>query len=363
MRKNKKKLFAYSWQKKKRVCLFYLDYSTFVKEDDGILSSEFELTKYRFVTSKKLNLFVYQFIKQFLFLSINIRKFDVLYCWFSDYHSFLPMLFGKVFRKKNIIIVGGYDAVALPEINYGVFQKKDLRAFLARLSFRFADVIIPVDKSLIFSDNNFINKNGIKLGVKHFVKNLKAKFVVIPTGYDCKKWNKRNTTKKNIVITVASIPDSKTIVLKGIDLFIEISKIMNSIEFVIIGVKDNMLPVLKNIIGKNVKLYGFTSSDELIKYYSEAKVFCQLSISEGLPNTLCEAMLCECIPVGSNVGGIPTAIGEHGFILQNNDINEAKKIIIKALNAPEKFGREARQHIINNFGIERRKNTLFNLLS
>jgi glycosyltransferase involved in cell wall biosynthesis len=349
--------------KKKRVCLFYLDYSTFVKEDDRIFSSEFDLTKYRFVTSKKLNLFIYQFIKQFWFLSINIRKFDVIYCWFSDYHSFLPMLFGKIFSKKNIIIVGGYDAVALPEINYGVFQKKDIRSFLARLSFRFANLIIPVDESLIYSDNNFTNKNGIKLGVKHFVKNLKAKFVVVPTGYDYQKWKRRNTPKKNIVLTVASIPDSKTIVLKGVDLFIEISKIMNSIEFIIIGVKDNMFPALNKIIGNNVKLIGFATSEELLKYYSEAKVFCQLSVSEGLPNTLCEAMLCECIPVGSNVGGIPTAIAEHGFILQNKDINEAKKVIKKALDAPEQFGLEARQHIINNFGIEKRKNSLFNLLS
>ena len=67
--------------------------------------------------------------------------------------------------------------------------------------------------------------------------------------------------------------------------------------------------------------------DELLNYFQRAKVFCQFSFSEGLPNTLCEAMLCECIPVGSNVNGIPKAIGDYGYILQLKDVNKAKELV------------------------------------
>jgi len=43
-----------------------------------------------------------------------------------------------------------------------------------------------------------------------------------------------------------------------------------------------------------IKFTGLVPDEELIKYYQKAKVY-QLSEYEGLPNALCEAMLCECL--------------------------------------------------------------------
>ena len=40
---------------------------------------------------------------------------------------------------------------------------------------------------------------------------------------------------------------------------------------------------------------------------------------EGLPNALCEAMLCECVPVGTDVQGIRTAMGDAGFYVPYGD--------------------------------------------
>ena len=41
---------------------------------------------------------------------------------------------------------------------------------------------------------------------------------------------------------------------------------------------------------------------------------------ERLPNALhCEAMLCECVPVGTRYCGIPTAIGDTGLYVPYGD--------------------------------------------
>lgn len=351
--------------KKKRVCLFYLDYSTFVKEDDGILSSEFELTKYRFKISKALFPFIFQFLKQFFFLVRNIRKFDVFYCWFSDYHSLLPMLFGKVFRKKNIIITGGYDAVAVPQINFGVFLKKNLRSFCAGTSYKLANIIVPVDQTLVEGINFYADPTGkgLPTGVKNFVKRIKGRFVVVSTGYDEKKWkNYFGKDKEKSVVTIGGAPNIQTFRRKGLDFLIEIAKIMPDIKFTIIGLKGKMMEYAKNQAGKNVNLVGFIPNDELPEYISKYKVFAQFSLSEGLPNTLCEAMLCECIPVGSSANGIPYGIGDCGYVLKEKNAEKGAGLIRKALDSDYNLGVRARQRIIDNFLIEKRKQKIIDLI-
>jgi glycosyltransferase involved in cell wall biosynthesis len=99
---------------------------------------------------------------------------------------------------------------------------------------------------------------------------------------------------------------------------------------------------------------------------SENEFYLQLSISEGFPNSLCEAMLCECIPIGSNVGGIPQIIGNSGRIIGNRDITLIKHEILH-LSGMEEDGREllgenARKRIIENFSIEKREASFWKLI-
>ncbi len=351
--------------RKKRVCLFYLDYSTFVREDDKILSLEFDLTNYRFISSKKIFLFVYEFVKQFLYLLLNIKKFDVIYCWFSDYHSFLPMLFGKVYRKKNIIIVGGYDAVAVPQINFGVFLKKDLRSFCAKTSFKFADLIVPVDQTLVEGINYYADPTGkgLPTGVRSFVKRIKGRFHVVMTGYDETKWrNYTGKDKEKSVVTIGGAPNIQTFRRKGLDFLIEIAQIMPDIKFTIIGLKGEMMEYAKSLASSNVNLIGFIQNEKLPEYISKYKVFAQFSLSEGLPNTLCEAMLCECIPVGSSANGIPYGIGDCGYVLKEKKAEKGAELIRKALDSEYELGVKARQRIIDNFLIEKRKQKIIDLI-
>jgi hypothetical protein len=73
-------------------------------------------------------------------------------------------------------------------------------------------------------------------------------------------------------------------------------------------------------------------------------------------------MLCECIPVGTNSNGIPTAVGDFGYIMEGRTPQEAAKLIKLAMDSPGQRGKQARQRIHSTFTRERRKESLFQLL-
>jgi glycosyltransferase involved in cell wall biosynthesis len=98
--------------------------------------------------------------------------------------------------------------------------------------------------------------------------------------------------------------------------------------------------------------------EKLVGHYQRAKVYCQPSYTEGLPNSLCEAMLCGCIPVGTRAGGIPTAIGETGYIVEYRDQTGLVDAVRLALAAPVEKGRAARARIAAEFTRERREQSL-----
>ncbi len=351
-------------KRRKRLILFYQSFSTFVKEDFKILRKEFEVSTFQFNSSKNLLYFLLSIIRQLIFSFQKVPFNDVVYIWFADYHSLIPALLGKIFRKKVIIVVGGYDAVAIPDIDFGVFRRNDFRSRCAMWTYILSDLILPVDESLVYSRNKYADSSGIgiEVGISHFVKNINQKIEVIPTGYDSTFWKNHSTRKEKAVVTIAGAGDYQTFRRKGIDFLAQIAKNMPDTKFHVIGIKTDFL--ISNCISfpKNLINHGYVNYDELPKIISNFKVFAQFSLSEGLPNSLCEAMLCECIPVGSEVNGIPKGIGGNGFVLGVKDVALGTKLIKKALESDETIGRDARKHILQLFPIELRSTKLLDAI-
>ena len=158
------------------------------------------------------------------------------------------------------------------------------------------------------------------------------------------------------------IPNEFEIRRKGFDILIEAAKQMSDTKFVLIGLEDSIKERFEKLNLKNLELYNIVSYDELINHYSRARVFAQISMFEGLPSTICEAMLCECIPVGSNVNGIPGIIDGSGFIIKERNLDETVSTLKKAVNSPEEMGKRARQHIIDHFSIQKREQAVNNVV-
>jgi len=289
-------------------------------------------------------------------LFFKVIKSDLVFCWFADVNAFYSVMFAKIFRKKSIVVVGGVDAACEPSIGYGYFYK-----FLPRLVvtflYRMVDRILVVDHSLKKNLTEYLS----------FKKMVKDKTFIVPTGYDSKEWTPGSKSKENMVLTVGTV-NMNTLFRKGFITFIQAARKFPKIKFVLVGkltLPINTIISLVNLhsgsdasfyLPKNLKLTGFVSKEELLKYYRKAKVYCQLSLFEGLPNSLCEAMLCECVPVGTCVNGIPKAIGNKGFYVKVKNVASTVDGIEKALNF--NFGALARKRIITKFPLRKREREL-----
>jgi len=305
--------------------VYYGNKTTFIQRDIDILSKHFEVDE---IAVKKRS----DIIK----LAKKVKNADVVFIWFAGKHAGVSVFLAKLFRKKSIVVVGGYDAAKVPEINYGLWA---IGSFgdktLAKYALKNANKVIAVSENLV---NN----------LRKYAK-IKREILVIPTGYDYTFWKPSNKEKENMVLTVALINREDRISLKGIDLFIKVAKNCPDVKFLIIGVKKEMMTKIEKLgISKNVNILPPLPPKGLLKYYQRAKVFALLSISEGLPNTLCEAMLCGCVPVVSKAGAMPEVVGEYGFVV-SRDKEKVCEAIKKALSAPPEFYDAVRDRITKMF--------------
>lgn len=346
-------------ESKPRVLYFFPLPSSFIEKDLKILSERYEVVSRKFQPSKKY-LLPLHFFTQFIFLLFD-AKASLIITRFAGYHSFLPALLGKTFSKPVLIIVGGMDAHCFPSIGYGNYTKK-IYGWFTRKSLEWATHISPLDETLVECDYTYLPEKFSRQGYKSFCPEASAPFTVIHNGYDTTDFFPDTSVRRepNSFITVSGNINGRDFYLKGIDLIIEAAKHFPDLQFTVIARHDK---VDVKIFPQNVKLISAVPYHELMDYYCAHEFYFQLSMAEGFPNALCEAMLCECIPIGSGVFSIPKIIGDSGFVLRKKDVTELTSLISQALQS-EKSTLSARAHkrISEAYPLTNRKDLLLKLV-
>ena len=340
----KSKIQTLSSESKKTVLYIYPKFSSFVKNDFELLSKKFNVIRFECKVEKKIFPALSILIKEKIFLLKNIRKATAIVCWFADYHSFLPVLFSQIFRKKFFIINGGYDVMYIPEINYGSFNSP-FRGFITKFSLQRATYNLAVSPNLIDEAKKRVPKGNYRL---------------VPTAHNSLAFN-CNTEKENIIITVAGVSNLQRFKIKGLDRFVELAHITPELEFVIIGSDETIYEFIPDK-PKNLRTVSHIPFEELTNWYSRAKFYAQFSRSEGLPSAVCEAMLSECIPVGIRVGGIPFAINKFGILANDWNPELIKEEILKNMSNSD-LGKDARSHIVNTFNSNLREKAFNELIN
>lgn len=329
--------------------------SGFTKTDLDILNKEFLVKTNIYNWENKINVPFY-LIHQFIFLLLNIKSTDKLVIEFAGYWSLLPCVIGRLFNVPTAIISHGTDCAYLPSIKYGSFGKRYLKTFIKK-SYTYTNLICPVSESLIKVENLYNGNNSEKhQGILSFIPQLKTPFKIIHNGLDIDFWSGKNTEKQlNSFITVLN---EKQFSRKGGDLIFEMARRFPNYTFTIVGTNNPSF----NDIPVNVKFIAHISKEKLKIEYQKSEFYFQLSIFEGFGLSLCEAMLNECIPIGSSVNMIPEIIGESGGVLQNRDADKLESLIkeLTLLNqdAKKELAIKARESITSRFRLSDRENKL-----
>jgi len=322
---------------KKHILFVYVNLSSFVKADFEILSEFAKVSKYVFKPGSGIISTGIKLLKQFLFLILNIWRFDAVYIWFADYHSLLPVMLARIFGKKSFLVIGGYEVARIKSLNYGALCS-GIRPFFCVSSIKLSTLNLTV--------SNYVDRK-----VKYIAPGSRRHMV--PNCVDLAASSNLHSVKEPLILTVGLIENQRSFYLKGIDTFIEVAKNLPDFQFKIIGIDQQKLTEVLTNIPDNLVLTGRVAHIDLPSYYRRSKFYCQLSRSESFGVSVAEAMYYGCIPIVTNVGGLPEVVGDMGYLVKRNPEDIAKLINELSQILPEPQP-DVSNRVLNCFSREKR---------
>lgn len=121
-----------------------------------------------------------------------------------------------------------------------------------------------------------------------------------------------------------------------------IKEIKENYEVVIFGTHNIVIDYIKkNNLPFKVYTRHELSQTELMKLMGKSLIYIGNSVSDGMPNTLLEAIIMNAFPIQSNPGNVTSEIIDNeinGLLINNSDdIIEIKNVLISALKNPERM--------------------------
>lgn len=343
--------------KKENIILVTPFLSSFIKNDIAILETEYNVIVNTYNWKNKI-LAPWFLILQFFFFLFKISRASKVVVEFGGYWSVLPSILGKLFNVPVFIILHGTDCASIPELNYGSLRKKYIKK-ACEVSYKNATKLLPVSESLVYVENSFQKDISNRQGYKQFFSEIITPYQIVFNGIDEDYWNPSSNIVKEEKSFLAVFSEDQ-FYLKGGDLIFEVAKKFPDCKFRVVGIAEENHADKPN----NVELLGRLSLEELKIQYQKSQFHFQLSVIEGFGVALCEAMLCECIPIVSSVNFLPGIIGDTGFVVKEKDVELLAITISKALDVTNKkeLGIKARERVISNFSFEQRKDKLLRVL-
>jgi glycosyltransferase involved in cell wall biosynthesis len=314
-----------------RILLAYSNFARFVRIDRDILAGEYELAEYAQPGPWPRPIEIVQ----------KVRRADVVVVWFASWHAWLPLLVARVFGRRSLLIVGGFDTAAMPEIGYG-YQQGGIRRVLARTCMRLATRLVT---NSAYSRDELRRNAGFEAAVVHH--GVPDPFGSLPDG-----------RRERMALTVSNVA-RLSLERKGLRPFVETGARVPDVKLVVVGRwLDDAAELLRGRAAPNVQLAGGVSDEELDDLYRRASVYVQASRHEGFGMSVAEAMLGGCIPVVTGAGALPEVVGETGVRIDSAEPEEIADGIRRALELGSEARAAARERIVSSFPLAARRDGL-----
>jgi glycosyltransferase involved in cell wall biosynthesis len=271
---------------------------------------------------------------------------DVVVGWFASWHTALAVRFARARSKPSVLIFGGFDTAAMPEIGYGS-QRGGVRRRLVSSTANLATRLITNSNySLGEIERNVAGVDPARVAVVHH--GVPDRF---PHAAEAPR-------RKRMALTVGAVY-SVNLARKGHGPFVEAARELPDIEFVLAGEWwDETGERLAAQSAPNVRVTGRLSDEDLDALFASAAVYVQASLHEGFGLSLAEAMLAGAVPVVTEAGALPEVVGETGVKLGRPTPEAIAVGVQEALALGPEAGLAARERVRAEFPYEKRRDGL-----
>lgn len=318
-------------------CLFRLFYNSLV--------SPYEIwSAYKFL--KKNRFSFSQIVKSLILYLPFIRKYDIIHFAFSGVAIvYLPLI--PHLKNSSLIYVScrGSAELISPLISDGRKRKlKTLFSVIDRVHCVSNNMLSVCEKMGLDPNKAFLNRPAI----------------------DASMFQKRLKYKQNsiCIVSVGRLHWVKAIETLLMALRQLVDENINVVLYLVgDGLEKEKLIFLSHLLNieKNVVFVGAQAPSRIVEILSKADIYAHSSISEGISNSVMEAMAMELPVVSTDVGGMSELIDDQvdGFLVPPLDATAmANKLSILChdANLRLQIGRNARLKILKDFTLGRQRN-------
>jgi glycosyltransferase involved in cell wall biosynthesis len=319
-----------------RILFVYSRDSTFIRIDHEILARRWEVHEWQqaggLVNLPKLVAAVW--------------RSDLVFGWFASWHTFWPVTLAWLLRRPSVVVIGGFDTASLPEIDYGLQQR--------RVMSRVSRWVMRRATRLVTNSNYSVGEIEANVGIPASAVRVVHHGVGDPFG------ELPDGPRERLALTVG-IVERRNLDRKGLLTFVRAASLLPDVEFVVAGKwTDDSVEELRAAGGDNVTLTGWVEDGELESLYRRAAVYVQPSRHEGFGLSVIEAMLAGDIPVVSSAGALPEVVGDEGVVIDSAapGAEEVADGVRRGLALGDDVRERARRRVIERFPLSARDEQL-----